>query len=48
MIFLFSIVGLFIGATLADRILLSVLVPLSVLAAIGHFVAIMTSKRVRG
>lgn len=48
LIFVFSIVGLFIGATLADRILLSALVPLAVLAAIGHFVAIMTSKRVRG
>jgi phosphatidylglycerophosphate synthase len=48
LIFLFSIVGLFIGATLADRILLSVLVPLSILAVIGHFVTIMASRRVRG
>jgi len=48
LIFVFSIVGLFIGATLADRILLSVLVPLSILALIGHFVTIMASRRVRG
>jgi phosphatidylglycerophosphate synthase len=48
LIFIFSIVGLFIGATLADRILLVALVPLSVLALIGHFVTIMASRRVRG
>jgi phosphatidylglycerophosphate synthase len=48
MIFVFAIVGLFIGDQLADRILLAVLVPLALLALIGHFVAIMTSKRVRG
>ena len=48
LIFLVSIVGLFIGATLADRILLSALVPLSILALIGHFVTIMASRRVRG
>jgi hypothetical protein len=48
LIFVFSIVGLFIGATLADRILLVALVPLAVLALIGHFVTIMASRRVRG
>lgn len=48
LIFVFSIVGLFIGATLADRILLSALVPLALLALVGHFVTIMASKRVRG
>jgi hypothetical protein len=48
LIFVFSIVGLFIGATLADRILLSALVPLSILALVGHFVTIMASRRVRG
>lgn len=48
MIFVFSIVGLFIGDQLANRILLSALVPLALLALIGHFVAIMSSKRVRG
>jgi phosphatidylglycerophosphate synthase len=48
MIFVFAIIGLFIGDQLADRILLAVLVPLALLALVGHFVAIMTSKRVRG
>ncbi|KRC50672.1 transferase [Leifsonia sp. Root227] len=48
MIFVFSIIGLFIGDQLANRILLAVLVPLALLALIGHFVAIMSSKRVRG
>jgi phosphatidylglycerophosphate synthase len=47
LIFVFSIVGLFIGDQLADRILLSALVPLALLALIGHFVTIMASKRVR-
>jgi len=47
LIFAFAIVGLFIGGVLADRILLVALVPLSILALIGHFVAIMASKRVR-
>ncbi|MGO4536137.1 CDP-alcohol phosphatidyltransferase family protein [Leifsonia sp. 2MCAF36] len=48
LIFLFSIIGLFVGATLADRILIVALVPLSLLALIGHFVTIMASRRVRG
>ncbi|MDO9395857.1 MAG: CDP-alcohol phosphatidyltransferase family protein, partial [Herbiconiux sp.] len=47
LIFGFAVVGLFIGGVLADRILLVALVPLSILALIGHFVAIMASKRVR-
>lgn len=42
-----SIVGLFVGATVADRWLLIVLVPLAALALVGHFVAIVASKRVR-
>jgi len=46
-IFVASIVGLFLPALLADRILLLVLLPLAVLALFGHFVAIMASKRVR-
>lgn len=45
--FVFAMVGLFIGNELANRILVSVLVPLALLALIGHFVAIMASKRVR-
>lgn len=47
LVFLASIVGLFLPALLADRALLLVLLPLSVLALVGHFVAIMASKRVR-
>ncbi|MEO7017015.1 MAG: CDP-alcohol phosphatidyltransferase family protein [Leifsonia sp.] len=47
-LFLFSLVGLFIGSQLADRILLGALVPLALIALVGHFVAIMASKRVRG
>ena len=46
-IFATSIVGLFLPALLADRVLLLVLLPLAVLALGGHFVAIMASKRVR-
>lgn len=42
-----ALVGLAIGQTTADRILVAVLVPLSLLAVIGHFIAIMTSSRVR-
>lgn len=47
LIFLASIVGLFLPALLADRILLLALLPLAVLALIGHFVAILASRRVR-
>ncbi|MCU1528756.1 MAG: transferase [Frondihabitans sp.] len=46
-IFAFSLLGLAIGQVTADRILLSVLAPLSLLALVGHFIAIMSSKRVR-
>lgn len=46
-IFAAAVVGLFVGQPLTDRFLLSVLVPLAVLALVGHFVAIMASKRVR-
>ncbi|GAA4670585.1 CDP-alcohol phosphatidyltransferase family protein [Frondihabitans cladoniiphilus] len=46
-VFVFSLVGLAVGQVAADRILLSVLAPLSLLALLGHFVAIMASKRVR-
>jgi phosphatidylglycerophosphate synthase len=45
--FLTAIVGLFVGANLADRALLIALVPLAALALAGHFVAIIASKRVR-
>lgn len=47
LIFLASIVGLFLPALMADRILLLALLPLAVLALVGHFVAILASKRVR-
>jgi phosphatidylglycerophosphate synthase len=46
-IFAISLLGLAIGQAEADRILLSVLVPLSCVALVGHFIAIMSSKRVR-
>ncbi|KQR43838.1 MULTISPECIES: CDP-alcohol phosphatidyltransferase family protein [Frigoribacterium] len=43
-----AVVGLVVGDPLgADRVLVAVLLPLSVLALVGHFVAIMASKRVR-
>jgi CDP-alcohol phosphatidyltransferase len=42
-----AIVGLFLPAHVADRWLVLILLPLAVLALIGHFVAIMASKRVR-
>jgi hypothetical protein len=45
--FLAAIVGLFVGAEVADRAMLLVLVPLALLALLGHFVAIMASRRVR-
>lgn len=43
----FAVLGLFIGEALASRIMVSVLAPLALLALLGHFVAIMASKRVR-
>ncbi|CAN5542584.1 CDP-alcohol phosphatidyltransferase family protein [soil metagenome] len=42
-----AIVGLFLPPLLAERGLVLILLPLAVLALIGHFVAIMASKRVR-
>lgn len=45
--FLAAIVGIFVGAEVADRALLIALVPLAALALAGHFVAIMASRRVR-
>jgi phosphatidylglycerophosphate synthase len=42
-----SIIGLAIGEVHASRILVAVLVPLAALSLIGHFVAIVTSNRVR-
>lgn len=45
--FIAAVVGLAAGELLVSQILVTVLLPLSVLAIIGHFVAIMTSSRVR-
>ena len=45
--FLASIVGLFLPPLVAERGLVLVLIPFALLALIGHFVAIMASKRVR-
>ena len=47
LVFAASIVGLFLPHLLADRILLLALLPLAALALVGHFVAIMASRRVR-
>ena len=46
-VFAAAIVGLFVGATVADRVLLTALIPLAMLALVGHFVVIMASRRVR-
>lgn len=46
-VFVASIVGLFFEPLLVDRVLLLVLLPLAALALLGHFVAIMASRRVR-
>ncbi|TFB71156.1 CDP-alcohol phosphatidyltransferase family protein [Cryobacterium glaciale] len=46
-IFAAAVIGLFVGQPLVDRSVLIVLVPLAFLSLIGHFVAIMASKRVR-
>lgn len=45
--FVAAIVGLFLPPLVADRGLVLILLPLAVLALVGHFVAIMASKRVR-
>lgn len=42
-----AIVGLFLPPLMAERGLVLILLPLALLALIGHFVAIMASKRVR-
>lgn len=47
LVFAASIVGLFVEPLLADRVLLLALLPLAVLALLGHFVAIIASRRVR-
>ena len=47
LIFAAAILGSLVGEPLVDRIVLIVLIPLSFLALVGHFVAIMASKRVR-
>ena len=47
LVVLASLVGLVVGQPTADRALLTVLLPLSVLALVGHFVAILSSRRVR-
>ncbi|MEQ1735313.1 MAG: CDP-alcohol phosphatidyltransferase family protein [Rhodoglobus sp.] len=46
-VFAAAIVGLFLPPLVAERWLLLILLPLAVLALVGHFVAIMASKRVR-
>jgi phosphatidylglycerophosphate synthase len=46
-IFASAVIGRFVGEPLMDRIVLIALVPLSILALVGHFVAIMASRRVR-
>ncbi|CAN5230201.1 CDP-alcohol phosphatidyltransferase family protein [soil metagenome] len=45
--FVAAIVGLFLPAHVADRGFVLILLPLAGLALVGHFVAIMASKRVR-
>jgi phosphatidylglycerophosphate synthase len=47
LVFAASVVGLFVGPLDADRALLMILLPLSIVALLGHFVAIMASKRVK-
>jgi phosphatidylglycerophosphate synthase len=47
LVVLASLVGLVVGQETADRALLTILLPLSVLALVGHFVAILSSRRVR-
>jgi len=45
--FVAAVIGLAAGELHVSQVLVAVLLPLSVLAIIGHFVAIMTSSRVR-
>jgi len=42
-----AIIGLFVGQQVASQWLVMILLPLSILAVIGHFIAIMASSRVR-
>lgn len=42
-----AVIGLFAGQPLVDRIVVAALLPLALLALVGHFVAIMASRRVR-
>ncbi|MEJ3405015.1 CDP-alcohol phosphatidyltransferase family protein [Rathayibacter sp. YIM 133350] len=42
-----ALVGLFVGEPNVDRVVVAVLVPLALLSLVGHFVAILASKRVR-
>lgn len=45
--FVAAVIGLAVGELHVSQVLLALLLPLSFLAIIGHFVAIMTSSRVR-
>lgn len=45
--FITAIVALFVPELMAERTVLLILLPLAALALVGHFVAIMASKRVR-
>ncbi len=47
LVFVAALVGLFLPPLVADQVLLLTLLPLSLLALAGHFVAIMASRRVR-
>ena len=42
-----ALVGLIAGQPLVDRVVVAVLLPLALLSIVGHFVAIMASRRVR-
>jgi phosphatidylglycerophosphate synthase len=42
-----AIVGAVVGQPVVDRVVIAVLLPLAVLSVIGHFVAIMSSSRLR-
>jgi phosphatidylglycerophosphate synthase len=46
-IFAAAVVGMFLQPLVADRVLIVILLPLAALALVGHFVAILASKRVR-
>lgn len=45
--FIAAVVGVFVGQLVISQVLVAILLPLSLLALIGHFMAIMTSSRVR-